>query len=255
MLTAAAALFIVYVLLLAGIFSYFHSEDRVTNRLDAKSGDVQLLEPKWDSTGQYQARASEPGMQIEKDPSGYNNGQVDLYIRLRMTVTLHEFETDSNRTAYNNRYDDSGTSDQAIQNAKRRLNLILHALTMENGTPLFDMTTVGTLDTWTVNSCNNPNFVLNTCTENGTVYYDFYYTGDNTENKMKKRAPEEKTADLFNYVNIPVYKADWLGVFDQKYDITLTAEGIPAANYPEDLPVQDDSAAKDAVRAFQENAQ
>ena len=87
-LTILAVGFIVYVLALSGIFSYFHGSDAVTNRISAAQGSVTIQEPNWDSTGQYKARASEPGMKIEKDPSGYNNGQVDLYIRLKMTIEL-----------------------------------------------------------------------------------------------------------------------------------------------------------------------
>ena len=83
-LTILAVGFIVYVLALSGIFSYFHGSDAVTNRISAAQGSVTIQEPNWDSTGQYKAQVSEPGMKIEKDPSGYNNGQVNLYIWLKM---------------------------------------------------------------------------------------------------------------------------------------------------------------------------
>ena len=67
-------------------------------------------------------------------------------------------------------------------------------------------------------------------------------------------------ADLFDYVAVPIYKEDYLGVFDQPYTITVQAEGIPAANYPDGLPVEDteDGAgnvtAKGAISIFSENA-
>lgn len=215
-ITAAAALFIVYVLLLSGIFSYFHSEDAVTNRLDAKSGAVTIQEPAWDSTGQYLARASEPGMIIEKDPSGYNNGQVDLFIRLKMTIDASSY-TPKN-TTYEVNFPD---------NKAKRVAAILKAIKLEDNSALINDT-----------STNNPNFIMDTAEENEKTVYYFYYTGENADT-MKIVKPKESTSELFNHIDIPVYKKDYLGVFDQPYSIILEAEGIPAGNYPEGLTVED----------------
>jgi hypothetical protein len=66
-----------------------------------------------------------------------------------------------------------------------------------------------------------------------TVYY-FYYTGENSDT-MKLVKPQESTKELFNHIDIPVYKKDYFGVFDQPYNITLEAEGVPASNYPNGL--------------------
>ena len=221
MITAAAALFIVYVVLLSGIFSYFHSEDVVTNRLDAKSGAVTIQEPAWDSTGQYKAKASEPGMKIEKDPSGYNNGQIDLFIRLKMTIDASSY-TPKN-TPYEANFPD---------NEAKRVDAILKAIKLEDNSALINDT-----------STNNPNFIMDTAVENGKTVYYFYYTGGskNAENAdtMKIVKPKESTKELFDHIDIPIYKKDYLGVFDQPYDIILEAEGIPAANYPDGLTVEE----------------
>ena len=215
MLTVAAVAFIVYVLLVSGIFSYFHSEDAVTNRLDAKSGSVTIQEPKWDSTGQYKAKASEPGMEIEKDPYGYNNGQVDLYIRLKMTINASSY-TKKNDT-YNETYHYSESY---------RINAILDQIQLEGDIPFLNDLRTAT---------NNTNFVMDTVTENDKPVYYFYYTGLNDET-MKIVEPKHPTDPLFDHIDIPIYKKDYLGVFDQPYEIILEAEGIPVAAYRDEYP-------------------
>ena len=218
MITAAAACFIVYVLLLSGIFSYFHSEDTVTNRLDAKNGSVLIQEPQWDSIGQYKARASEPGMKIEKDPSGYNNGQVDLYIRLKMTIDASSY------TAKNDTYEASFPNNEA-----NRFAAILDAIKLKNGDPFLNPVKTAT---------NNTGFIMDTATESGKTVYYFYFTGENADT-MKIVKPKEPTDDLFDHIDIPFYKKDYFGVFDQKYDIILEAEGVPASSYPNGLTVDE----------------
>ena len=218
MITVGAALFIVYVLLLSGIFSYFHSEDAVTNRLDAKSGAVTIQEPAWDSTGQYKAEASEPGMKIEKDPSGYNNGQVDLYIRLKMTIKADIF------TSKNETYDAG-----YYYRETDRINAILDQIKLANNNSFLNAERTATANT---------NFIMDTAEENGKTVYYFYYTGENADT-MKIVKPKESTKELFDHIDIPIYKKDYLGVFDQPYDIILEAEGIPAANYPDGLTVDE----------------
>ena len=242
MITAVAGCFIVYVLLLSGIFSYFHSEDVVTNRLDAKSGSVTIQEPAWDSKGQYKARASEPGMKIEKDPSGYNNGQVDLYIRLKMTIELSDLSNDElakkTQTYKDNYYTDT--------NKRRRLKAIAEKLHLENDSQfLFLGNTEEDVSKWKIADCQNAYFQFeeaNQSSEDDKLVFYFDYTkGDKKDGKdmMHIVKPKESTAELFNHTDIPIYKKDYLGVFDQPYDIILEAEGIPAANYPEGLTVEE----------------
>ena len=220
MLTAAAAAFIVYVLLLSGIFSYFHSEDAVTNRLTAPQGSVAIQEPKWDGVGQYMAKAAEPGMEIPKDPSGWNDGSVDVYIRLKMTVELGTFE--SKNTTYDGTY--QYTDDE-------RRNAILNVIKLENGGSFLNSGRTAT---------NNTSFYMETATENGDPVYYFYYM--DSAGDMATVRPGRLTEVLFDYLDIPVYKADYFGVFDQKYEIILTAEGIPAANYPDGLKANEAAA-------------
>lgn len=212
LITAAAAFFIVYVLLMSGIFSYFHSKDSVTNRMNAKGGSVTIYEPSWDSSGQFKAKASEPGMKIEKDPYGYNNGQSDVFIRLKMTIDT------SNYTAKNETYAVNFPDDKS-----KRTAAILSAIKLENGDPLINGTVT-----------NNPDFIMSAVVENEKTVYYFYYTGENSDT-MKLVKPQESTKELFNHIDIPVYKKDYFGVFDQPYNITLEAEGVPASNYPNGL--------------------
>ena len=212
LITAAAAFFIVYVLLMSGIFSYFHSKDSVTNHMNAKGGSVTIYEPSWDSSGQFKAKASEPGMKIEKDPYGYNNGQSDVFIRLKMTIDT------SNYTAKNETYAVNFPDDKS-----KRTAAILSAIKLENGDPLINGTVT-----------NNPDFIMSAVVENEKTVYYFYYTGENSDT-MKLVKPQESTKELFNHIDIPVYKKDYFGVFDQPYNITLEAEGVPASNYPNGL--------------------
>lgn len=215
-MTAAAAFLIVYVLLMSGIFSYFHSKDSVTNRMNAKSGSVTIQEPSWDSSGQFKAKASEPGMKIEKDPSGYNNGQSDVFIRLKMTIDAGSY------TAKNDTYAANFPDDEA-----KRTAAILNAIKLGNGDPLINGAVT-----------NNPDFIMSTAFENEKTVYYFYYTGENPDT-MKLVKPQESTKELFDHIDIPVYKKDYFGVFDQPYNITLEAEGVPAANYPNGLTVEE----------------
>ncbi len=214
-ITMISVVFIVYVMLLAGIFSYFQSEDMVTNRMEAKNGSVTIIEPEWDRKGQYKARASEPGMEIEKDPKGHNNGQNDLYIRLKMTIDLGTY------TAKNDSYEENFPDDDG-----RRIDSILKAIKLENDNDFLNSSLTET---------NNSDFKMDTKTQSGKTVYYFYYTNGDTDNKMCIVKPDESTSELFDHLEIPIYKKDYLGVFDQPYSITLTAEGIPSANYPDGL--------------------
>ena len=214
-LTTAVPVFIVYIIMLTGIFSYFHSEDVVTNRLDAKTGAVTIQEPAWDHTGQYKARASEPGMKIKKDPSGYNNGKVNLFIRLKMTINVDSY------TAKNDTYAVDFPDDKA-----KRVAAILDAIKLKNGDQFLNEAKTAT---------NNTNFIMDTAEESGKTVYYFYYTGGSAEQKMAVVKPAESTEALFDHLDLPIYKKDYLGVFDQPYGIILEAEGIPSANYQNGL--------------------
>lgn len=244
LITALAAFFIVYVLLVSGIFSYFHSKDSVTNRLNAKSGSVTIREPSWDSSGQFMAKASEPGMKIDKDPSGYNNGQVDLYIRLKMTIELSELsdaEKADKTTAYREKY---LTDDNRI----RRLQSIAEHIRLENDEQLLTLEdTDNAVSEWKIASCGSKSFKFeqeNKSADNDKLEFYFYYTGENSEgtgpnDTMAAVSPDTATDELFDHIDIPIYKKDYLGVFDQPYNITLEAEGVPVSSCPDGFTAAD----------------
>ena len=228
-ITILSAGFIVYVMLLSGIFAYFHSEDAVSNRLEGKSGSVTIQEPGWDSLGQAKAEAMEPGMTIEKDPSGVNNGQVEVFIRLKMTVDLKDFDGTGKTQDYISNFKDNfdpDTNSTNTERSERRLNNILSAIKLADGTALL--------------SINNDDydFIMDPVidTDTGKTVYYFYYTGGDADKKMKAVKPGEATTALFDHLDIPKYKKDYLGVFDQRFEINLTAEGIPVSAYADEYP-------------------
>ena len=233
MVTAVSAAFIVYVLLLAGIFSYFHSEDTVTNRFASQSMAVKLLEPEWDSSGEEKARASEPGMTIPKNPYAVNEGQYDLYIRLKMTVSLGRFDASGKYPEY--------VAD--FNNNARRLNSILNAIEIKNGSTtskLFQwQNTTGGIENWVLaDTCSNQDYYMEKqeprTLNDGTTEQVFYFywvskdSGGVSTDQMRIAPPQASTNELFRQISIPVYKKDWLGVFDQSYNITLVAQAVPA---------------------------
>ena len=250
-LTLLASVFIVYVVMLSGIFSYFHSEDTATNRLNSKSGAVSLYEPKWDGVGQKKAQTSEPGMTIEKDPYAFNSGQVSEYIRLKMTVKLEGFvprtesSGDINKT-YNEAFNDNtgstviGTDGVDINSRrKRRLNGILSAIKTGTGDAAKALFTWNE-QTQEITGCNNDKYDMeqgdtnDDCTE--WVFY-FYYTNGNP-GSMQEVLPSGSTERLFDSLEIPVYKADYLGVFDQGYSITMEAEAVPVSGCTDGNAIQ-----------------
>ena len=231
-ITVAAAFFIMLALLLTGIFSYYHSEDTVTNTFKSENLGVKLLEPEWDRVGQSKARASEPGMTIPKDPCAVNSGQGRLYIRLKMTVSLGKFNAEGKSPEY--AADLSGSA--------RRMNSVLNAIEIKNGNtaaPLFDWSRkTGEIGSWVLaDDCQNPEFyMVNAGAEtlnDGTYEQTFYFyciTGvkDGENSVLKTIGAGERTGELFDQITVPVYKKDYLGVFDQSYNITLEAQAIPA---------------------------
>lgn len=233
-LTMLFSVFIVYIMLLSGIFAYFQSKDEVTNRFTAPNGAVDIQEPLWDNKGQYKAKASEPGMTIEKNPSGVNTGQVDVYIRLVMTVDASTFNS------RNETYDASYHYAESV-----RVSSILDHIKLADGDTFLNAAQTET---------QNTKFVMDTKTDpdTGKITYYFYYTGDDAT-QMQIVKPGERTDDLFDHIDIPILKKDYFGVFDQPYDITLIAEGVPAANFPNGLTVTDAIGTVENPGSFEEN--
>lgn len=240
MFTAVAVVFIVYVLLLAGIFSYFHSEDTVTNKYIAQNAAVRLLEPEWDNEGRNKARASEPGMTIPKDPYAKNDGQNNLYIRLKMTLTLGRFDGSGRYSEYESDFD----------NDLRRINSILNVIEIKDGSTiskLFGFNENSDIENWTLkDDCYNPYYymenkgihILNDGTMEQVLY--FYYIDKATKYsgtpEMRIVKPGGSTEELFHQLRIPYLKKEYLGVFDQSYNIMLEAQAV-AVNTSESAAV------------------
>lgn len=217
--TVIAALLIVYSIAAAGIFSYFHGSDQVSNRLSAENGSIDLTEPMWKRKGKYLAAALEPGMDIPKDPRAVNNVQSDMYVRLKLTVKFNRYQGNL----------ESGD----IPSNERRNREIFHSIMINEDNFIDD--TEKELINW---QCNNPDYVF---VEHGqgldnreTVFYFYYTAGDKNlsdEDVMHVVKPGESTSALFTSLKIPVYKYNYLGIFDQPYNIEVQAEAIPASGY------------------------
>ena len=226
------------IVVMALTMAYFTSSDAVTNRMTAVHGSVIIQEPLWDSTGQFMAQKSEPGMEIPKNPSGLNDGQIDLYVRLKMTIELGKY---SGNLSGN----DTADGYVGIPTNAKRLKAIVEAIKNENNEQFLTLDTTGTVSKWKITSCNNSKFIAEETNYGGDSALIFYFYYTNGSENMCIVKPEESTAELFHHLDIPIYKKDYLGVFDQQYRITLQAEGIPVR---EDEPLT----AADASAKFAE---
>ena len=238
-LTALALLIIVNVLLTTGVFAYFHSSDFVTNRITAEQTppeqplpdertSVILKEPQWYEKGMEKASAFEPGMTIEKNPYAYNDGESDIYVRIKMTISVEESQNENLNAVTAN---DSEIRKLSATEVRDR---ILKSLMLSDGkTPL-----VATIDSDGEIEINHSLFSSETAVpcdyavekESDFTYYFYFVNQAQTAvdtSEMIVLHPEESSAELFCYVDIPVYKKDYLGVFDQGYEITLIAEAVP----------------------------
>jgi len=240
-LTALALLIIVNVLLTAGVFAYFHSSDFVTNRITAEQTppeqplpdertSVILKEPQWYEKGMEKASAFEPGMTIEKNPYAYNDGESDIYVRIKMTISVE--------ASQNVNLSDENVNNPEIKKLSQTevRDKILKSLMLSDGkTPL-----VASVDAGGNIEINHSLFSSKTAVpcdyavekdSNDNFTYYFYFVKQAQPaidtNEMIVLHPNESSAELFNYVDIPIYKKDYLGVFDQEYQITLIAEAVP----------------------------
>ena len=234
-ITVLSALLIVYSIAAAGIFSYFHGSDKVSNRLSAENGSVAVTETEWNRTGRKFAAVSEPGMVIPKDPAAWNDGTIDIYVRLKLTVHFNNYV--GNLSGSGNEL----TGELGIPSDERRNRGIFNAL-MINDEHLIDNVEEA-LDKW---RCNNDDFVyvdMEQSLDSRNVEFYFYYTaGDKNgdyDDVMHCVKPGESTSLLFTTVNIPTYKHEYLGIFDQPYSINVQAEAVPASKY-ETAPKVDD---------------
>lgn len=217
--TAVAVFVSAGILLAVGVFAYFNSSDMVTNRFQSGLLSLAIAEPAWDETGKEKAKTSLPGMEIEKDPRGVNDGEGDMYVRIRVTIR---------------------TTD-AAQDASK----ILQALSFQN---------VRLWNAAAENNSTNSSFwgVKDTKEKNS---YLFYYCDTKNGNKMISVPPSGETAVLFDEVIIPKLKPEYKDTFDHNYTIELVAEGLPVTQFGEEAPIWSDFASKCGPQAGEEDGE
>ena len=185
-------------LLCVGSLAYFTSQDEVTNTVNAKMPSIALYEPKWESEGAKMAQKAVPGMVIPKDPYLYNNSDAEVYVRMKVEITVDGTTLNATDALY-----------------QKIISYIYYNYNFDEETGnLFYDTESG--------KYNNPDF----------YYYDgyFYYVENEVENKScKALKPHEATPKLFECIELPVKKSDFDGVFDNKFTIKVIAEGVSTA--------------------------
>ena len=185
-------------LLCVGSLAYFTSQDEVTNTVNAKMPSIALYEPKWDDKGADMAQKAVPGMEIPKDPYLYNNSEAEVYVRMKVEITVDGTTLNATDALY-----------------QKIISYIYYNYNFDEETGnLFYDTESG--------KYNNPDF----------YYYGgyFYYVENEVENKScKALKPHEATPKLFECIELPVKKSDFDGVFDNKFTIKVIAEGVSTA--------------------------
>mgnify|MGYP006916038945 CR=1 FL=1 len=244
--------FVLYAVVITMIFAYYSSTDTVTNHISGKNIGLELYEPEWDTKGVFLAEKSEPGMTIPKDPYAVNTGEMDEVVRLKLEITLDE--STAQLPSGNDNIEGMIT---AATDDERKI-AILKSILFSDDTPLV---TIAPYESQTESgnnikvddsqgssyfmSYNGSGFLIEdaSTSSNKFVLY-FYYIGDNhiggtegyteftrAETTMEILKPGEATPRLFNKLVYPIYKKDYLTVFDQGYDIKISAEGIPVKEF------------------------
>ncbi len=205
--TISAAVFAMAILIVGITLAYFSSSDKVTNEVNTKEYDIKIYEPMWSTTGSNAAKTSEPGETIDKDPYVYNSCENDVYIRVKIDIL------DSN----------GQTLSAEVANAIAEAIYVSYTDSTTN-TPLFK-------DDNGITS-NNSYFYYDSTSANTTSDYKydgwFYYIGDNTStNALEVLESKKSTEKLFNYIHIPELKSDYNDIFDQEFNIVITAQALP----------------------------
>ena len=182
-------------LLCVGSLAYFTSQDEVTNTVNAKMPSIALYEPKWESDGAKMAQKAVPGMVIPKDPYLYNNSDAEVYVRMKVEITVDGTTLNATDALY-----------------QKIISYIYYNYNFDEETGnLFYDTESG--------KYNNPDF----------YYYDgyFYYASGDT---CKALESHKATSKLFDCIKLPVKKTDFNnGIFDKKFTIKVIAEGVSTA--------------------------
>lgn len=247
--------FVLYAFIISRIFAYYSSEDVATNRISSKSIGLELYEPEWDAKGSVLASKSEPGMVIPKDPYARNTGNMDEVIRLKLEIRLDESK--AKLPSGNGQRDDM----LHIASDTERKIAILQAILYSDDSSFVTVTnesqavsgnsivvTGADKNKYTV-SYNRTDFLIEDASTSGEDFdFYFYYIGNNyiggtsgtdangnpydytdftrEETVMEVVSPNEATSKLFNKLVYPIYKTDYLTVFDQGYTINVYAEGV-----------------------------
>ena len=181
-------------LLCVGSLAYFTSQDEVTNTVNAKMPSIALYEPKWDSEGADMAQKAVPGMEIPKDPYLYNNSEAEVYVRMKVEITV------------------DGTTLNATDALYQKI--ISHIYYNYN----FDEETGNLFYDTESGKYNNPDFYY---------YKGYFYYAENGSCKALK--PHEATPKLFECIKLPIMKSEFNGVFDKIFTIKVIAEGVSTA--------------------------
>ena len=253
----------VYFAALSFTFAWFTSKDHVTNRFFSESLGLELREPNWDSTGMLMATRMEPGMHIPKDPYAVNVGNLELVVRFRVTVRLDqsEYQLPQNPTDGDMLFPANGTARKiailrSLAGADGRPFVTVEPLAGRiaegnsvsvNGSDgnmyLLRFTDTSTND----NGDQFSQFLVEVCDDEGSEEFDLYlyYIGDNPiggvgqyitdpqgmpytrdHTSLAVLPPDANTPKLFEKLVCPVYKKDYLTVFDRGFDVNVYVEGI-----------------------------
>jgi hypothetical protein len=179
----------------------FADKDTVTNRQRSSMADITLIEPNWLATGQKKAKKLEPGMTIEKDPQVVNDGEAGVYIRMQVQITDasgNQLATDSDRY-------------QAILAS-------VYCKGDSEAVTLLKKTDDGLVS-------QNPNF----------IYKDGWFYYQTKENKYIVLKSGETTPTLFDYLQVPVLKSEYNGIFDSDFNINVIAQAVAATYEGDDI--------------------
>ncbi len=255
-------LLMIYYLLLMCTFSFFTSTDEVTNRLFAKNIGLELYEPGWDGGGSTMAASFEPGMIIPKDPYAVNTGSLDMLVRFKMEIRLSESTAwlpYGNSTELLSPADDTQRKISLLRSVEMAdgtplLTIKNDAQQSENGN--YTVVRADNGKSYCLQYCPSyqdmysnlyGDFLVEAAEGNGTETFDlyFYYIGKNPvggfgnytadpqgnrltseQTQMSVLSPGMETPRLFDKIVCPIYKKDYLTVFDQGNHINISVEGI-----------------------------
>ena len=105
----------------------------------------------------------------------------------------------------------------------------------EHKMKIFYMDKNDVIENWTLRECYNKDYYMEdqgfrTLNDGTTeqVFYFYYVNGtDNGENsEMRVVESQNTTTELFNQLQLPILKKDYLGVFDQNYNIAIEAQAV-----------------------------